>query len=167
MTRKRTLFFIKISSSSELNTKPMRADTSSSGLFQFSVEKVYSVRYLTPNRTHSDVIRRTVSTPAWCPKLRSLPRSAAQRPLPSIMMATCVGIRFMSSSLFIVVFVVILLFNIIMTRSTLGLETVSKRYQQCRIAIGVLEQSAAFDEIGINHTVEFVTQREVRRPLQT
>ena len=40
MTRNRTLFFMNISSSSEVSTSPMRAETSSAGLFQFSVEKV-------------------------------------------------------------------------------------------------------------------------------
>ena len=67
ITLKRTLFFMKISSSSDVSTKPMRAATSSAGRFQFSVEKVYSVRYLTPSLVHSEVILRTVSTPAWCP----------------------------------------------------------------------------------------------------
>ena len=40
ITRKRTLFFMKISSSREVSTSPIRAATSSAGRFQFSVEKV-------------------------------------------------------------------------------------------------------------------------------
>ena len=40
ITRKRTLFFMKISSSSEESTSPISAATSSAGRFQFSVEKV-------------------------------------------------------------------------------------------------------------------------------
>ena len=38
--RIRTLFFMKISSSSEVSISVMRAATSSAGRFQFSVEKV-------------------------------------------------------------------------------------------------------------------------------
>ena len=49
---------------SEVRISPIRADTSSAGRFQFSVEKVYSVRYLTPSLTHSDVMQCTASTPA-------------------------------------------------------------------------------------------------------
>ena len=64
MTRKRTLFFMKISSSNEVSISPIKAATSSAGRFQFSVEKVYSVRYFTPKRVHSEVMRLTVSTPA-------------------------------------------------------------------------------------------------------
>ena len=40
MTRNRTLFFMNISSSSDVSTSPMSAATSSAGRFQFSVEKV-------------------------------------------------------------------------------------------------------------------------------
>ena len=39
---------------------------------------------------------RTGSTPAAWPSQRSSPRSSAQRPFPSIMMATCCGMRFNS-----------------------------------------------------------------------
>ena len=42
-----------------------------------------------PRREHSAVILVTVSRPALCPKVRSSPRSVAQRPLPSMMMAMC------------------------------------------------------------------------------
>src|SRR5918995_1989551 len=34
---------------------------------------------------------RTASTPLRCPIVRGSPRELAQRPLPSMMMATCVG----------------------------------------------------------------------------
>ena len=42
----------------------IRAAISSCGRFQFSVEKVYSVRYLIPKRAASSVIFCTVSAPA-------------------------------------------------------------------------------------------------------
>ena len=51
-----------------------------------------------PNYDASCAMICTVSAPAWCPKLRSCPRSFAQRPLPSMMIATCCGIRLKSSS---------------------------------------------------------------------
>src|SRR5215470_10918190 len=35
--------------------------------------------------------RRTAFTPSWCPATRGRPRRVAQRPLPSMMMATCSG----------------------------------------------------------------------------
>ena len=37
-------------------------------------------------------VLRNASTPRRCPSPRGRPRAAAQRPLPSMMMATCRGI---------------------------------------------------------------------------
>ena len=42
----------------------IRAATSSTGRFQFSVEKVYSVKYLTPSLAASSAMMCTVSAPA-------------------------------------------------------------------------------------------------------
>ena len=49
----------------KLGLKNAFAATSSCGRFQFSVEKVYKVRYLTPRRAASSIILCTVSAPAW------------------------------------------------------------------------------------------------------
>ena len=96
MMRKLILFFIKISSSIESMRRLISAATSSTGRFQFSVEKVYSVRYLTPKRAASSAMMCTVSAPAWWPKLRICPRCLAHLPLPSMMMATWAGTRLLS-----------------------------------------------------------------------
>src|SRR5215468_9060909 len=42
-----------------------------------------------PSAGDASTTRRTASTPARCPAARGRPRRTAQRPLPSIMMATC------------------------------------------------------------------------------
>src|SRR2546428_5325672 len=39
------------------------------------------------------MVRRTASRPVRCPATRGSPRAAAQRPLPSMMMAMCDGMR--------------------------------------------------------------------------
>src|SRR5215470_2140692 len=49
------------------------------------------VRYWMPSSIAARTVRRTASTPRRCPSDRGRPRSLAQRPLPSIMMATCRG----------------------------------------------------------------------------
>lgn len=64
ITLKRILFFINVSSSIDSSNRFIRAAISSCGRFQFSVEKVYSVRYLIPKRAASSVIFCTVSAPA-------------------------------------------------------------------------------------------------------
>ena len=91
MVRMRTLFFMKSSSSIAVKMSDMSAATSCGGRFQFSVENVYSVRYLMPKFEATVVISRTVSTPCWCPMLRFSPRALAHRPFPSMMIATCCG----------------------------------------------------------------------------
>src|SRR3990170_983109 len=45
-----------------------------------------------PNSTQARITRRRFSVPARCPASRGNPRARAQRPLPSMMMATCSGI---------------------------------------------------------------------------
>src|SRR5271157_4297144 len=42
-----------------------------------------------PRLGAASMVRRTASAPARCPALRTRPRLVAQRPLPSMMMATC------------------------------------------------------------------------------
>src|SRR5215510_12708165 len=49
------------------------------------------VRTSTPASAHAIVMRRTFSVPAWWPASRGIPRRFAQRPLPSMMMPTCLG----------------------------------------------------------------------------
>src|SRR5690242_407366 len=69
----------------------MSASTSRRGRFQFSIENVYSVRTSTPSATQPLTASRTDSRPARWPIRRGTPRAFAQRPLPSMMMATCLG----------------------------------------------------------------------------
>ena len=45
-----------------------------------------------PRSIQALIAVRTVSTPRLCPATRGMKRSLAQRPLPSIIMATCWGI---------------------------------------------------------------------------
>jgi len=49
------------------------------------------VKYRTPNLPHVSTAARTDCTPRACPAVRGNNRLAAQRPLPSIMMATWFG----------------------------------------------------------------------------
>ena len=87
------LFFCRVFTSSciVLSSRFISPDTSSIGLFQFSVENAYSVRYLTPSSAHPSVVALTAVTPLVCPKSLFLPFDFAQRPLPSMMMAMCWG----------------------------------------------------------------------------
>src|SRR5262245_42127109 len=62
--------------------------TSPAGRRQLAVEKAYSVSTETPSDGAASTTRRTTSTPARWPALRGRPRSSAQRPLPSMMIAT-------------------------------------------------------------------------------
>src|SRR5450755_1081551 len=71
----------------------IRMDTSSAGLRQFSLENANSVRYSTPRSMHARTVARTASTPLRCPATRGSRRCFAQRPLPSMMIATCRGIE--------------------------------------------------------------------------
>ena len=49
------------------------------------------VRYWTPSSMAARTVRRTASTPMRCPAERGSPRCSAQRPLPSMMIATWRG----------------------------------------------------------------------------
>jgi hypothetical protein len=64
------------------------AETSSSERDQFSVENEKTVSSSMPSATASFRRALTVSAPARCPSATSRPRCWAQRPLPSVMIAT-------------------------------------------------------------------------------
>src|SRR6185369_5361933 len=61
------------------------------GRFQFSEENANTVRYSTPRSAQLSTVRTSASTPALCPKKRGMKRFLAQRPLPSMTMATWRG----------------------------------------------------------------------------
>ena len=65
--------------------------TSAAGRCQFCAENAYSVRPRMPISRAARTTRRTASAPWRCPSAREPPRAAAQRPLPSMMIATCRG----------------------------------------------------------------------------
>src|SRR5262245_51630661 len=69
----------------------MRPETSSAGRFQFSDENAKTVKYAMPRCAHARTVRTRASTPDLCPKARGISRWLAQRPLPSITMATWRG----------------------------------------------------------------------------
>src|SRR5688572_4565092 len=69
----------------------MRKVTSSFGRRQFSLENAKRVRYSTPRLPQLFTTSRTASTPRRCPPTRGSRRFFAQRPLPSMMIATCRG----------------------------------------------------------------------------
>src|SRR5512143_2570896 len=90
MTDRRTPCFTQRSASrsSPSCSRPMRAATSSRGRCQLSAEKANRVRVPMPRARAAETRRRMASTPAAWPALRGRPRDSAQRPLPSMMMAT-------------------------------------------------------------------------------
>src|SRR5258705_2446531 len=63
--------------------------TSPAGRFQLSAEKAYIVSAVIPRSGAASTARRTASAPARWPAPRGRPRRVAQRPLPSMMIATC------------------------------------------------------------------------------
>src|SRR6266576_6929141 len=63
-------------------------ETSAAGRVQLSDEKAYSVSALMPQPGAISTARRTASAPARCPAARGSPRRVAQRPLPSMTIAT-------------------------------------------------------------------------------
>src|SRR5262245_54793174 len=65
--------------------------TSSIGRSQFCDENAYSVSAWMPISRQARVTSRTESAPLRWPSIRGRPRRLAQRPLPSMMMATCRG----------------------------------------------------------------------------
>src|SRR5258708_6687628 len=82
---------LPISCSRERRKSCMRNETSSGGRRQFSLEKAKSVRYSTPLLAQAFTTARTASTPRRCPATRGRKRFFAQRPLPSMMIATWRG----------------------------------------------------------------------------
>src|SRR5438105_9226152 len=73
------------------SASPIRPDTSSVGRFQFSDENANTVRYSMPRSAQPSTVLTSVSTPALWPKKRGMKRFRAQRPLPSMTMATWRG----------------------------------------------------------------------------
>src|SRR5438445_6898543 len=70
----------------------MRKLTSARGRRQFSVEKAYSVMYFKPMASAASMTSGTASPmPTRCPSVRGRRRAFAQRPLPSMMIATWLG----------------------------------------------------------------------------
>ena len=79
------------SCSSARRKSSIRIDTSSAGRRQFSLENANSVRNSTPRSRQARTTPRTASTPLRWPATRGSSRCFAQRPLPSMMIATCRG----------------------------------------------------------------------------
>ena len=73
--------------------KPMRKRTSSGDRRQFSVENAYADRCVTPTSMAPATTSSSDASPASCPFVRGRPRALAQRPLPSMTIATCFGNR--------------------------------------------------------------------------
>src|SRR5438128_513097 len=73
------------------SSRLIRAEISVGGRCQFSSEKANSVSTSTPASIAPSTTSRTAVIPARCPSGRGRCRSRAQRPLPSIMMATWRG----------------------------------------------------------------------------
>src|ERR1700686_99460 len=67
----------------------MRVSISSFGRLQFSVEKVYRVRYSIPSSRHASTHFLAALAPSRWPLVRGQPRWRAQRPLPSMITAIC------------------------------------------------------------------------------
>src|SRR5262245_51568290 len=93
ITRTRTLLPCNSARSLRMKrrSRPMRSRTSAGGRDQFSELNEKMVRMPTPSSPAARTVRRSASTPRRWPSLRGSPRAAAQRPLPSMMMATCRG----------------------------------------------------------------------------
>src|SRR6266705_1407662 len=70
---------------------PISSRTSGAGRDQFSELNEKMVRMPMPRSPAARTVRRSASTPRRCPSTRGKPRAAAQRPLPSMMMATWRG----------------------------------------------------------------------------
>jgi hypothetical protein len=70
---------------------PIRKRTSSVLRFQFSVENAYTLRCLMPNSMAPQVTSISTASPILWPSVRCSPRWVAQRPLPSMTIATWLG----------------------------------------------------------------------------
>src|SRR3989442_225530 len=80
------------SCSSACANRSIRIVTSSGGRRQFSLENANSVRYSMPRSIAPRTAPRTASTPLRWPATRGRWRARAQRPLPSMMIATWRGV---------------------------------------------------------------------------
>ena len=88
----RTRTLLALSSSirpNSLRCRPRMCRTSEGGRTQFSVLKPNTVSQPTPRADASRTTVARASSPAVCPAVRGRPRRFAQRPLPSMMQATC------------------------------------------------------------------------------
>src|SRR5512145_1268745 len=74
------------------STRPIRPETSSALRFQFSLENANTVRYSMPRSAQARTVRTSASTPCLWPKKRGMKRRLAQRPLPSMTIATWRGV---------------------------------------------------------------------------
>src|SRR4051794_4576229 len=72
-------------------SRPNKSPISVAGRDQFSELKEKIVRYRIPSSFAARTTRRNASTPRRWPSARGSPRAAAQRPLPSMIIATCNG----------------------------------------------------------------------------
>src|SRR5262249_50776156 len=93
MTRTWTPFWCRSIRSLRMNRRrrPINSRISVGGRDQFSELNEKMVRMPMPRSPAARTVRRKASTPRRCPSLRGRPRAAAQRPLPSMMMATWRG----------------------------------------------------------------------------
>src|SRR5712691_7830310 len=93
MTRTFTLLLWSSARSCRMNRRnsPISSRISARGRSQFSELNEKMVRTPMPSSPAARTVLRSASTPRRWPSLRGRPRAAAQRPLPSMMMATCRG----------------------------------------------------------------------------
>src|ERR1700730_8135757 len=93
MTRTRTPLWCSSARSCRMNRRnsAISSRTSDGGLVQFSALKEKMVRNPMPRSPAARTVRRSASTPRRCPSPLGNPRAAAQRPFPSMIMATCRG----------------------------------------------------------------------------
>src|SRR5699024_3704216 len=72
------------------------------GRFQFSVEKLYQVRTFILHDVPALTISLPTFMPSLCPAIRGNPRLLAQRPFPSMIIATWCGIlsKFVKGSIY-------------------------------------------------------------------
>src|SRR6266849_4173247 len=93
ITRTRTPSRCRVARSLRMKrrSRPNRSPISVAGRDQFSELKEKIVRYRMPSSLAARTTRRKASTPRRWPSARGRPRAAAQRPFPSMMIATCKG----------------------------------------------------------------------------
>ena len=93
MMRTRTLLLCSSARSLRMKRRnsPINSPISAAGRDQFSALKEKMVTMAMPMSPAARMVRRKASTPRRWPSARGSPRAAAQRPLPSMMMATWRG----------------------------------------------------------------------------